>query len=230
MMEKYAVIVAGGSGERMGSAMPKQFLQIQQKTILWYSVKAFLSSYPDMHIILVLPEEYIQKGKDSVADLSPLYPIQLITGGKTRFASVKNGLQLVNEPAVIFVHDAVRCMVSTQLIQKCFEQTLEKGSAVPAIAATDSIRMIEGNTHRVADRNLIRIIQTPQTFKSTLLLPAFEMDYRDAFTDEATVVEASGKNIELIEGEYENIKITRPTDLLIAEKIIAERSMLDESK
>ena len=139
-------------------------------------------------------------------------------------------MQLVNEPAVIFVHDAVRCMVSTQLIQKCFEQTLEKGSAVPAIAATDSIRMIEGNTHRVADRNLIRIIQTPQTFMSTLLLPAFEMDYRDAFTDEATVVEASGKNIELIEGEYENIKITRPTDLLIAEKIIAERSMLDESK
>ena len=229
-MEKYAVIVAGGSGERMGAALPKQFLQVQQKSLLWYSVKAFLSSFPDIHIILVLPEDYIQKGKESIADLSPLYPIQLTRGGKTRFASVKNGLQLVKEPSVVFVHDAVRCLVSNQLIQRCYEMALEKGSAVPAIAATDSIRIMEGDKHRVADRNHIRIVQTPQTFLSRVLLPAFDVAYTEVFTDEATVVEAHGNPVELIDGEYENIKITRPADLLIAEKIIAERSMFDESK
>jgi 2-C-methyl-D-erythritol 4-phosphate cytidylyltransferase len=223
-MKKYAVIVAGGSGERMGAGMPKQFLLLRDKPLLWHSVQAFLSGFPDIHIILVLPKDYVETGNSIIQDIISGKNIVVTEGGATRFHSVQNGLKLVTEPSVIFVHDGVRCLVTSALIRRCYTQAMEMGSAVPAVAAIDSIRIVNGNTHEVADRSHVRIIQTPQTFLSTFLLPAFSVDYSEAFTDEATVVEASGKNIFLIEGEYENIKITRPADLLIAEKILAERS------
>ena len=222
-MKKYAVIVAGGSGQRMGSSTPKQFLLLQQKPLLWYSLNAFLCSFDDMHIILVLPEENISEGEQIAKDLQAENRITITTGGVTRFHSVQNGLQLVSEPSVVFVHDGVRCLVSKELIHRCYEQALEKGSAIPVVAATDSIRMVNGDDHSVADRNHVRIIQTPQTFQSASLLPAFNTGYQESFTDEATVVEASGQKVFLIDGEYENIKITRPADLLIAEQILASR-------
>jgi 2-C-methyl-D-erythritol 4-phosphate cytidylyltransferase len=121
------------------------------------------------------------------------------------------------------VHDAVRCLVSVELIHRCFEQAVLKGSAIPAVAATDSIRILEGTRNVVTDRNNVRIIQTPQTFQTELLIPAFQRSYNATFTDEATVLEATGKQVFLIEGEYSNIKITRPVDLLIAESILNER-------
>jgi 2-C-methyl-D-erythritol 4-phosphate cytidylyltransferase len=125
---------------------------------------------------------------------------------------------------VVFVHDGVRCLVSKDLIERCYAQALDKGSAIPAVAATDSIRIISKDSHSVADRNTVRIIQTPQTFLSSILLPAFQTEYKDSFTDEATVVEHAGQEVFLIEGEYENIKITHPADLLIAERILEQRS------
>ena len=225
-MKKYAVIVAGGSGQRMGVAMPKQFLLLQGKPLLWYTLTAFLEAFEDIHIILVLPAENISEVDSLVKDLYAEEKITVTVGGKTRFHSVQNGLALVTDPSIVFVHDGVRCLVTKDLIQRCYNQAVAEGSAVPAIAATDSIRIIKGNSHEVADRNHVRIIQTPQTFQSAVLLKAFKTDYKDSFTDEATVVEAYGAQVFLIEGEHENIKITRPADLLIAERILAERLSL----
>ncbi len=222
-MKKYAVIVAGGSGQRMGAAIPKQFLQLQGKPLLWHSLDIFLQAFDDIQIILVLPKENIAEGEQIINELKADNRITITTGGQTRFHSVKNGLGLVAEPSVVFVHDGVRCLVSKALIHRCYEQALIKGSAIPAVAATDSIRIVSGDDHTVADRNQVRIIQTPQTFLSSLLLPAFNAAYNASFTDEATVVEAAGEKVFLIEGEYENSKITRPVDLLIAEQVLASR-------
>ncbi len=222
-LRKYAVIVAGGTGSRMGATKPKQFLLLKNKPILWHTLQQFLKAYDDLQIILVLPAEFIGLGIEILPQLMDRERVQIIAGGATRFDSVKNGLSVIHKKGIVFVHDAVRCLISIDLIQRCYQQAVEKGNAIPAVAATDSIRMIEGSSNVVADRNNVRIIQTPQTFRTDLLLPAFQVDYDPAFTDEATVLEASGFPVYLIQGEYSNIKITRPVDLLIAQSILEER-------
>ena len=228
-MKKYAVIVAGGSGKRMGNAIPKQFLLLHQKPVLWYTLDSFLRAYDDMHIILVLPPEHAEKGKQIIATFKAVDRIIITTGGNTRFHSVQKGLQNITEESVVFVHDGVRCLISVPLIQRCYNQALIKGSAVPAVAATDSIRIFNNGKHHVENRQHVRIIQTPQTFLSNIIIPAYQQEYNEAFTDEATVVEAFGETVYLTEGEYDNIKITRPVDLVIAERIIAERSLLQQA-
>lgn len=225
-MKKYAVIVAGGSGQRMGAAVPKQFLELQGKPLLWYTLRCFLSAFDDLQVILVLPSAYREEGSALVNSVEGKDRVEITEGGDTRFQSVRNGLARVVAPSIIFVHDGVRCLVTNELVQRCYQQALEKGSAVPAVAATDSIRIETGNGHVVADRTKIRIIQTPQTFRSDVLLPAFELPYEQSFTDEATVVEANGTPVFLVEGDHQNIKITRPEDLLLAERILASRTHL----
>ncbi len=226
-MKKYAVIVAGGSGQRMRTDKPKQFLLLHQKPLLWYTMHTFLTAFDDLQIILVLPKNNIEEGEKICKDLGSEKRVVITEGGITRFHSVQNGLPYITEPAIVFVHDGVRCLVTQELIQRCYHQAITKGSAIPAVTATDSIRMIDEQDHHVINRNNIRIIQTPQTFQSHILLPAFEQPYDDNFTDEATVVEASGELVYLIEGDYNNIKITRPVDMLIAEKILSERSAFE---
>jgi len=223
LMHKYAIIVAAGTGTRMGGELPKQFQLLKGKPVLWHTLKAFTNTYNDVELILVLPKNHLEKGEQLVKEF-PSHHIHITKGGITRFQSVKNGLKLVKEESVVFVHDGVRCLVSADLIKRCYQQAAEKGSAIPAVTATDSIRILENGSHFIKDRQQVSIIQTPQTFSSDILLPAFEQPFNESFTDEATVVEASGKEIFLIEGEYDNIKITRPVDLLIAEKIIEDRS------
>jgi 2-C-methyl-D-erythritol 4-phosphate cytidylyltransferase len=197
-------------------------LLLQNKSLLCYSIEAFLHAYDEIEIILVLPQEHLTKGEEMIYQYQ-YRKVKLVPGGNTRFHSVQNGLKAVTETSVVFVHDGVRCMVSQQLIQRCYEQALKKGSSIPAVGATDSIRIDEGSTHHIIDRNKVRIIQTPQTFQSDILLRAYEQDYQPSFTDEAGVVEASGKEVFLIEGEYDNLKITRPIDLFLAEKILQSR-------
>lgn len=225
-MKKYAVIVAGGSGKRMGNIIPKQFLLLKGKPVLWYTLDTFLRAYNDIHIILVLPDQHIQKGKAIIESFKEEGRVKIIAGGDTRFHSVQCGLKEIKDESVVFVHDAVRCLVSVPLIHRCYKNAVEHGSAIPAVAATDSIRIVNHTHHTVAKREDVRIIQTPQTFLSKILLPAFKQDYSEAFTDEATVVEASGTRVYLTEGEYDNIKITRPVDMMIAERILEERSAL----
>lgn len=224
-MEKYAIIVAGGTGTRMGSNIPKQFLLLNDKPVLYYTLKVFLESYTDIQIILVLPEEYTDLGREIIDAYFDYSRIQITSGGETRFHSVKNGLALANKESIIFVHDAVRCLITTDLIHRCFENVLKTGSAVPALRSKDSVRLLneEENDNEVLDRSKVVFIQTPQTFHSRILVPAFEIDYKERFTDEATVVEAFGLKISLVEGEENNLKITRPVDLFIAEKLLAEK-------
>jgi len=223
-MKKYAVIVAGGSGSRMGANRPKQFLLLNGNPVLWHTIEAFLTAYDDMQIVLVLPPGFLEEGRRIVHTTCVPSRVKIVAGGETRFHSVKNGLAHVTGNSVIFVHDAVRCLVMPALIRSCYEQALQRGSAIPAVAVTDSIRMIaDGRTH-IVDRDALRAVQTPQTFKAEIILPAFERGYDTLFTDEASVVEAAGTDIFLIEGEKENIKITLPDDMLLAEQILKSRS------
>ena len=224
-MKKYAVIVAGGSGMRMGTMVPKQFLPLQGKPVLWYTLTAFLDAFPDLEIILVLPEAHLQTGQDILRSTYDPDRIWMTVGGETRFHSVRNGLSHIHQHSIVFVHDGVRCLLTPQLIRRCYDMARERGNAIPAITAVDSIRIETFDGNEFIDRTKVRIIQTPQTFYSDIIKAAFEQEYEESFTDEASVVERLGVKIHLIEGEPTNIKITHPIDVLIAEKILEEREM-----
>jgi 2-C-methyl-D-erythritol 4-phosphate cytidylyltransferase len=219
-MKKYAVIVAGGSGIRMGGDLPKQFILLKDKPVLYYSLKTFLDSFDDLQIILVLPVNFTDMGQEIIDAWFDKDRIQITAGGDTRFQSVKNGLQLVKEDSIVFVHDGVRCLLSINLIHRCYKQAIETGTAIPVITSRDSVRLINERGNDAFDRNRVMLVQTPQTFHSKILLPAFQIDYKDKFTDEATVVETYGIKVTLVEGEENNIKITRPVDLIVAEKVL----------
>jgi 2-C-methyl-D-erythritol 4-phosphate cytidylyltransferase len=221
-MLKYAIIVAGGSGTRMGGNLPKQFLLLKNKPVLFYTIKTFLEAYEDLKVILVLPVEYTDMGQEIIDAWFDKDRIRITTGGDTRFQSVKNGLQLVEDESIIFVHDGVRCLLSAALIQTCYAKAVETGSAIPVVKSKDSVRLLIGEGNDAIDRNRVMLVQTPQTFHSKILLPAFKIDYKDKFTDEASVVEAYGLKVSLVEGEETNIKITTPMDLMIAESILEE--------
>lgn len=206
----------------MGSALPKQFLMLKHKPVLYYTIKAFLDAYEDIKIILVLPDEYADLGREIIDAYFDYRRILITSGGETRFYSVQNGLRMIEGEGIVFVHDAVRCLLTPALIRRCYDHALQMGSAVPVIRAKDSVRLLneEQNDNEVLDRTKVVLVQTPQTFHSRILKPAFEIDFKERFTDEATVVEAFGLKISLVEGEDTNLKITRPVDLLVAEKIL----------
>lgn len=225
-MKKYAVIVAGGSGSRMNSNTPKQFLLIKNKPLLFYSIDVFLKAFADLQVILVLPEDHISKGQEIIDAYFNNSRISICTGGQTRFHSVKNGLSLISDESIIFVHDGVRSLLSKDLVQRCYYEAKASGSAVPVVTSKDSVRLLTIDGHVALDRNTIKLVQTPQTFHSKILLNAFKIDYKDKFTDEATVVEAFGIKVNLIEGEENNIKITTPGDMFIAEQIIIGSSSI----
>ena len=220
-MKKYAIIVAGGSGARMNSSIPKQFLLLKGKPVLYYTLHTFLQAYDDMQIVLVLPEEHVAAGQEIIDAFFDYNRIRITIGGRTRFHSVKNGLQQVTEESIIFVHDAVRCLVSAALIRNCYETALEFGSAIPVIDSKDSIRLVREDGNEAIERNIVKRVQTPQTFHSKILIPAYQIDFKDKFTDEATVAEAFGLKVKLVEGEENNFKITRSMDLNIAEQLLS---------
>ncbi len=221
-MLKFAIIVAGGLGTRMGGVLPKQFMLVKGKPVLYYTLKTFLEAFAELQVILVLPLEYTDMGQEIIDAWFDKDRIRITAGGDTRFQSVKNGLQLIEEEGIIFVHDGVRCLLSKELIQSCYAKAMETGSAVPVVPAKDSIRLITEDGNDALDRNKVMLVQTPQTFHSKILLPAFQIDYKDKFTDEASVVEAYGLKISLVDGEETNIKITRPVDIIIAESFLEE--------
>jgi len=220
-MKKFAVIVAGGTGTRMNNTIPKQFLLLKGKPVLYYTINAFLQAYEDLAIILVLPEEHVAAGQEIIDAFFDYNRISITTGGRTRFHSVQNGLQFVQDEGIVFVHDAVRCMVSIDLIKRCYEAAIETGSAIPVIDCKDSVRIITEDGSDALDRSTLKLVQTPQTFHSKILLPAYQIDYKDKFTDEATVVEAFGLKVQLLQGDENNFKITRPVDLIMAEQLIS---------
>lgn len=221
--EKYAIIVAGGKGERMGSAVPKQFLPLVGRPVLYYSIRAFMDAFPDINLILVLPQEQMSYAQMVLESFEERIELTIVSGGETRYHSVQNGLKQVDREGIVFVHDGVRPLVSSDLIRQCYAQAAEKGSAVPAVPVTDSLRIVDESGSRPVDREQMRSIQTPQTFRSNIILPAFSQAFQPAFTDEATVCEAYGTKVFLIAGEKSNIKVTTPEDMIVAEALLEEK-------
>jgi 2-C-methyl-D-erythritol 4-phosphate cytidylyltransferase len=222
-MEKLVLIAAGGTGTRMQSSIPKQFLLLYDKPILYYTIRQFLAAFADIQIVLCVPEQYKAMAAELMHHYFSTVPYRIVAGGHTRFHTVQNGIaSITSEQAVVFVQDAARCLVSVDLIRKSYYQTLEKGNAIPVILPTDSMRTMEGEQSIVINRNQIRLMQTPQTFFLHDLKAAFLQTYQEIFTDEATVIENLGKPLFFIEGEIQNIKITTPFDLEIASLVLGK--------
>ena len=229
-MNIYAIIVAGGSGERMGTMIPKQFLNLEGKPLLHYSITSFRTAFPDIRIILVVPAAHLPRGHELAENPAYNGQVKVVTGGATRFHSVKNGLKWIEKGSIVFVHDGVRCLLSPDLIKRCYNKAILDGNAIPVVPATDSIRMSNEEGNFAVDRACVHFVQTPQTFQSEVLLDAFKQDYDPSFTDEAIVVEKSGVCIHLIEGEVNNIKITRPIDMIIAAELIRNSNFSHKPK
>ena len=212
---KYAIIVAGGTGSRMQSAVPKQFLLLNGKPILQHTLEQFRAYSPDLQLILVLPARDLDTWADLCIQHNFDAPIQTVVGGTTRFQSVRNGLAMVDAPAgLVAVHDGVRPFVSTLIIQNGFETAARVGSAVTCVSAKDSVRLVDADGQSEAiDRSRVRLMQTPQTFRLDWFRQAFAGDEQPFFTDCASVLEHAGFPITLIDGDYANIKITTPDDL-----------------
>ncbi|MCE7994197.1 MAG: 2-C-methyl-D-erythritol 4-phosphate cytidylyltransferase [Roseivirga sp.] len=223
-MQKYVVIVAGGSGTRMKREIPKQFIPVAGKPILMHTLQAFHNFSAEISIILVLPESQILGWKSLCAQYKFDIPHKTTVGGETRFHSVKNGLSNISGGGLVAIHDGVRPLVSDQIILNSFAIAEQKGNAIAAIPLKDSIRWSNGIDNKVVNRNDYQLIQTPQTFQIALIKKAFDTAYDSGFTDDASVLEATGATINLIEGDYSNIKITTPEDLIVAESLLnAER-------
>lgn len=216
-LPQYVIVVAGGSGLRMGTELPKQFLVLNNLPILFHSILAFYRYNPQIKIIVVAPKSHFK----TIAQLQNNYgfniPFSLAAGGETRFLSVKNGLAQVPENALVGIHDAVRPMVSQSTITKAYQSAMDNGNGIPVVDVIDSLRQVKNNTNQAVNRSEYRIVQTPQVFKSTNIKQAFDAATHHNFSDDASVAEANQQLIFLTEGNKQNIKITTPEDLKIAE-------------
>ena len=221
-MQNYVIIVAGGKGLRMGSDVPKQFLPVGGKPVLMHTLETFHSADDELRIILVLPAEQQSYWQELCDEHQFSVPHQIATGGETRFHSVGNGLALIPdaEESVVGVHDGVRPFVSKEVVLRCYEVAREQGAAIPVVPVVETLRQVlpEGDSLTV-DRNLYRLVQTPQVFRVGILKEAYRQPYQPSFTDDASVVEALGHRITLVDGNRENVKITTPSDLIFAERL-----------
>lgn len=218
--QEYALIVAGGKGTRIKSKLPKQFLELCGKPILMHTLEAFFRYSEKIQVVLVLPTDDFQIWSDLCQKHNFNHPVVLQTGGETRFQSVKNGLKKINGPGLVAVHDGVRPLVSEDIIGASFRLAAVHQSAVAAVRLKESIRMTDQDNTKAMDRSRFRLIQTPQTFSLDLIRQAYQLREDPAMTDDASVVERLGHTISLFEGSYENIKITTPEDLVIAEALM----------
>lgn len=221
-MEKYIIIVAGGKGLRMGGDIPKQFLPIEGKPVLMRTIDSFVNYDKAINVIVVLPIDHQSYWAELCKKYQFSTPHTIANGGETRFHSVKNGLALVpnSSNCVVGVHDGVRPFANNTTISVAYETADKKGTAIPVIDCVDSIRRTSENGNKAEDRSLYKLVQTPQVFKADLLHKAYEQDFTNLFTDDASVVEAAGHPVELAPGNRENIKITTPFDLIIAEALV----------
>ena len=219
-MKKFVIIVAGGSGLRMGTELPKQFLELCGKPVLMHTLQRFFDFDPRCELILVLPTAQQEFWAKLCMEHSFSLPHRVAPGGETRFHSVQSGLKLIQGEGIVFIHDGVRPLVSLETLGRCFETAQKYGNALPVLPVHESLRKHDGDQNTAVDRSKYVTVQTPQTFRSDHILQSFSQSYDLAFTDDATVVEKAGFPIHLVEGNPENIKITTPTDLIIAEAFI----------
>ena len=221
---KQAVIfVAGGTGTRMGSPLPKQFLTLNNTPILIHTLRNFFSFNRNFEMIVVMHYDYISFWKDLCLQFEDVPEHTVVAGGEERFHSVKNGIEAVSADVKhIAIHDAVRPLVSHETLTRCFNALNEHNAVVPAIPINDSIREVHGVLNKSVDRSLYKRIQTPQCFESNILKEAYSKPFSPLFTDDASVVEANGHSVFLVEGNLENIKITSPIDLIVGESLTAK--------
>lgn len=222
---KYALIVAGGKGLRMGTELPKQFLPIGGKPVLMRTLEAFYAYNSEIQLILVLPHSQQDYWKQLCREYHFSLPHTIADGGETRFHSVKNGLALVNTSGLVGVHDGVRPFVSQEVISRCYDLAAEKRAVIPVIDVVETVRHLEGEGSVTVNRDDYKLVQTPQVFDAELLKQAYSQSYTPHFTDDASVVEAFGVPVVLTAGNRENIKITTPFDLKIATALLGSCSI-----
>lgn len=221
MPKKFALIVAGGSGNRMQNATPKQFLPIAGKPVLLHTLGAFSRFDSSIELILVLPKNQIETWHTLCRKHHFTLPVRLVQGGATRFESVKNGLSFVPENSIVFIHDGVRPLVARQTLQNCLETTLEKGNALPVVPVSESVRFVDKGKSKALDRSKYFLVQTPQTFRADEIKKAYQQAYSPLFSDDASVLENMGSTIFTVPGNRENIKITFPEDIRLAEALLS---------
>ena len=223
MTKDYIIIVAGGKGQRMGSSVPKQFLLLCGKPVLMHTIEAFHSYSTSLEIILVLPEEQQTHWKELCEEYGSTTPHTVVSGGSTRFESSRNGISVIPDDAdgVVGIHDGVRPLVSAAVIDRCYESARENYAAIPVMPLTDTLRFVgESGCGRNVLRSDYVIVQTPQVFDIALAKRAFSLPYKESFTDDASVVEDLGCQVSVVEGCRENIKLTTPFDMKVAEAIL----------
>lgn len=223
-MKKYAVIVAAGAGRRMQSDIPKQFMLLRNKPVFFYSVNTFLNTYDDIEIILVMPKQHQYQDDELLQHFEKKSQIKIITGGDTRYESVKNSLDEITEEGIVFIHDAVRPFINKLFLDELLAETIKKGNAVPYTDVNDSLRLVLEDTSTSVNRDQMKAIQTPQVFQASIIKRAYRHPFIETFTDDASVAESHGEKINLVKGLTENIKITRPLDFKYAELMMDEIS------
>lgn len=223
MTDDYAIIVAGGKGLRMGAPLPKQFISVGGRPVLMHTIARFREALPGVTVILVLPREQQDYWGGLCRDYGFGADCLVAAGGETRFHSVRNGLGLVPDGArgMVGVHDGVRPFASVATIRACYSAARTSGAAIPVTPVVETLRNVGGHT---VPRGDYRLVQTPQVFEASLLKDAYAQPYREAFTDDASVVEAAGHEVTLVEGNRENIKITTPFDLAVAEALLGRQA------
>jgi 2-C-methyl-D-erythritol 4-phosphate cytidylyltransferase len=219
-MDFYAVIVAGGSGKRMGLDTPKQFLELAGRPVLMHTIEKFRQFSDKIEIITVLPENQLRHWTEFCKKFAFDVPHTLVKGGEHRFISVKHGLEFVGTPGLVAIHDGVRPLVKLETIKRCFETAEKYGNAIPVISPADSLRQTTSKGSKPISRLDVKMVQTPQVFDAELIKKAYKQPYETAFTDDASVLEKTGVKIHMVEGNRENIKITNPEDLFIAQTLL----------
>lgn len=219
-MKKYAIIVAGGTGSRMNTHVPKQFLLLHDKPVIIHTLQRFKTFDPHIGIVVVIHPDYRLTLQNSLSTYG-FDDVTVCEGGSTRFHSVKNGLMHISplSDAIIGVHDAARPLVSKATLERCYTLAHEKGNAIPVLPLSESLRQLTPTSSHSVNRTNYCLVQTPQCFSLQKALPAYQQAYTESFTDDAAVLEAFGQTIFLTEGNIENIKITHPTDMIIAEAL-----------
>lgn len=221
MRNLFVVVVAGGSGKRMGSETPKQFLELGGRPVLMHTIEKFREFNGAIEIITVLPENQLRYWNDLQKKYSFNVPHTLVRGGSKRFISVRHGLEFVSGPGLVAIHDGVRPLVKSETIKRCFDAAEKYGNAIPVITPADSLRLETDKGSTAVNRMSIKQVQTPQVFDIDLIKKAYKQTFDPSFTDDATVLEKTGEKIHLVEGNRENIKITNPEDLLIAHALLS---------
>lgn len=224
-MKRSALIMAGGAGLRMGGDLPKQFALLAGKPVIMLTMERFYSFDRDLQLVVVMPESHVSFWENLCKTYAFTIPHSKVPGGVERFHSVKNGLRQIDEEGMVFIHDAVRPLVTLATLERCFSLASEKGNAVPVVPVSESVRYGDFDESRTIDRQKVWLVQTPQTFDTKLIKAAYNQEFQPGFTDDASVLEHAGHTIWLTEGNRENIKLTWPEDMIMAENLL--RSLSD---